>query len=219
MNIEKSVLHEDNHLMIINKPANILSQGDQTRDITILDLVKPFIKERDNKPGNVFLQIAHRLDRPVSGVLILCKTSKSLTRMTELFRLQKVTKQYIALSDHVPKMMVGTIENYLLKDKAKNKTRVSSQDIPGAKKAFTSYEYRPESGQFLLWPKTGRSHQLRVHMQMLGCPIMGDLKYGAQHPLPDKSIALHCESIEFVHPVKKTNLRINAPFPPKPWWS
>lgn len=214
---EHIVIYEDNHLLVINKPNNVLVQGDITGDKTILGLAKNYIKIKYNKPGNVFLGLVHRLDRPVSGALILAKTSKALSRLNEQFRSNQISKTYLAISNRKPDLKKGRIENLLLKDGAKNRVSIVTKLTKLAKLAQTEYHYIGVSDKchlFKLQPITGRSHQLRVHMKHLNCSIIGDLKYGAKKALDDKSIGLHCYQMMLTHPTTKELLKFEA-IPPK----
>jgi len=215
------VLFEDNHLLVVNKSAGQLVHGDQTGDPTLLDHCKAYIKESYNKPGNVFLQPCHRLDRPVSGVLIFARTSKAIDRMNALFRTQQVEKFYWAMSDRMPDEVEGEVSDILLlKDRKKNVVKIV-EDHPDAQLASTSYRLLAELAQKYLWelkPVTGRSHQLRVTMKHLGMPIIGDLKYGHKEGL-GSSIALHCRQMTFVHPVRKTEIEVKCQPPEEYPWS
>ena len=214
-----NILFEDNHLLIVNKPAGILSQGDNTGDKNLLDYWKLFIAKRDNKPGAVFLGLPHRLDRPVSGVMILAKTSKALERLNKMFQNKDIQKYYWALGEGMftAEEEEGIISNYMRKDSANNKSQLVKPNKAGAKQAITEWKllavYDTQS-LFELQPKTGRSHQLRLHMsRALDSIIVGDVKYGARRPTPDKSICLHARRVQFIHPVKKTEIEVVAPLP------
>ncbi len=214
---EKKILYEDNHLLLINKPAGALTQGDQTGDDTILDHYKGYIKKKYQKPGNVFLAAAHRLDRPVSGCLILGRTSKGLSRITQAFKNQEVTKRYLAVVDQRPPLDNGRLTDHLLKDGKRNVTKVVSGSHPQSKKAVLDYELIGEhKGRYLLSiePKTGRSHQIRVQLSHMGCPIHADLRYGGTGTTEDRSIALHCFSMTFDHPTLRESMTVRC-MPPK----
>jgi 23S rRNA pseudouridine1911/1915/1917 synthase len=220
----RDILFEDNHLIVVNKPAGILSQGDNTGDISLLDQVKNYIKVKYDKPGEVYAGLAHRLDRPVSGVVIICKTSKSLTRINEMFKNREINKKYIAISHNRPKILKGEIASFLVKDPEKNK--VTSSPVASKKHksyhSITHYElvmHLEGKSVFQLDPVTGRPHQLRVHLSSIQCPIWGDVKYGSPRNTSDKSIALHCRTLQFVHPVSKVPLVISAPFPSENIWN
>ncbi|NNE28415.1 MAG: RluA family pseudouridine synthase [Saprospiraceae bacterium] len=219
------VIYEDNHLIAINKPAGVLVQGDQTGDTPISEEVKFYIKHRYNKPGDVYLGVIHRLDRPVSGALIFARTSKGLTRMNALFQQREIQKRYLAISKWHPDELNGRIETFLFKDKSKNKVRLMdkpSNRTPNAKKAITEYRLLSEvDGNYLyeVNPITGRPHQIRAHMQSVGAPLKGDLRYGAKKALTDASICLHCFELSFVHPVKKEPVTIKANIPKHQEWN
>lgn len=215
------VLYEDNHLIAVNKPAGYLSQGDQTGDLTVMDLAKEYIKVRYGKPGEVFLGSIHRLDRPVSGVILFARTSKALSRMTELFRDRKVTKTYWAVVAEQPSPIEGRLTGYIHKDANKNISKLlpkaNSNRHQGAKEAVLDYKLKGRVGTNVLLevtPLTGRPHQIRVQLaQQLECPIRGDLKYGFPQANEDGNINLHSRSLEFLHPVKKEQVRITAETP------
>lgn len=222
--LKERIVYEDNHLIAVNKKAGWLVQGDKTGDISLVDSLKLYIKETYNKPGEVFLGSIHRLDRPVSGLVIFARTSKALERMNALFSSRNITKTYLAIVTGKPTSAKGTLEHYLLKDSGNNTVRVFSPNSrypKDAKQAQLDYELRSSSGNtscLEIHPLTGRSHQIRVQMASMRCPILGDLKYGAKDPLPDMSIALHSLSLEFIHPVKKEAVKIEAAMPEKSWW-
>ncbi|THH41403.1 RluA family pseudouridine synthase [Neolewinella litorea] len=216
--MQLQVLYEDNHLIAVNKPAGYLSQSDATGDVTVMDLVREYIKVRYGKPGDVFLGSIHRLDRPVSGVILFARTSKGLSRMTELFRDRKVTKTYWAIVAEQPSPIEGRLEGYIYKDAKKNVSKVlpkaNSNRHQGAKKAVLDYRLLGRVGSNVLLevkPETGRPHQIRVQLaQQLESPIRGDLKYGFRQANEDGNINLHSRSLEFLHPVKKEQVRIVA---------
>jgi 23S rRNA pseudouridine1911/1915/1917 synthase len=215
------VLYEDNHLLVINKPAGVLVQGDKTGDRTLADLGKSYIKSKFQKPGEVFLGVVHRLDRPVSGVVVFARTSKALSRMNELFRERDTEKVYWALTEKVPSPPEGTLVHWLQKDEAKNKTTTFKKETAGALRSELHYRYlKKDHGYHLLEirPITGRSHQIRAQMATTGCPILGDLKYGSTFNTGDGSIALHARSLSFIHPVKKESILLEAPLPSTSWW-
>ncbi len=213
------VIYEDNHLIAVNKPAGWLVQADETGDATLADWVKMYIKQRYGKPGDVFLGTIHRLDRPVSGVVIFARTSKALSRMNELMRNRAIEKVYWAIAGQRPNPLSGTLRHYILKDRSRNIVKAYDQPSnrnKGAKEAILDYNFLAGLGQqFLIEvrPKTGRPHQIRVQLSKLGCPIKGDLKYGSNDRLKNGSIFLHCRSMSFIHPVKKEKIEIVA----KPW--
>lgn len=215
------VIYEDNHLIAVNKRAGDLSQRDQTMDDSLIEKLKSYIKIKYKKPGEVFLGSIHRLDRPTSGVIIYARTSKGLSRMTQLFKEKKVDKSYIAIVDKSPPAHQAKLSNYLLKDKRKNKSFVSQKNTPNAKLAELEYEILREFDHKSLLKitlLTGRHHQIRTQLSNIGCKIVGDLKYGFPIPNEDKSICLHCNELSFIHPVTKLPVRITAAFPKLPIW-
>lgn len=219
--ITPKVLFEDNHLIIVSKPAGYLSQGDSTRDMDMIKIVKAYIKRKYDKPGDVFIGLPHRLDRPVSGILTFCRTSKALTRMTKLFKDREVEKIYHAIITERPPDMTGTLTSHIKKNTSKNKAITSKKAFSGSKKAILSYTQLAQIRDYSLLEiklETGRSHQIRAQLNEYKMPILGDLKYKPQRPLHDKSIALHAYSLSFVHPVKKEPIRITAKYPKTEWW-
>lgn len=216
-----SVLFEDNHVLVVNKPAGLLVHGDETGDITLADLAKDYIKQKYNKPGNVFIGVVHRLDRPVSGVVVLAKTSKALTRLNELFRSKKTRKIYWAVVLNKPPQESNTLVHWLVKDATKNVTKAFAKENKAGLRSELNYKLLgAQQGKYLLEvnPVTGRPHQIRVQLASMRCPIVGDLKYGAPQPLPDKSIALHAHTLHFEHPTLKTTITVSAPLPATAVW-
>ena len=213
-------IYEDNHLLAINKPSGMLSQGDKTGDEPLIELAKSYIKEKYNKPGNVFLGLCHRLDRPVSGALLLARTSKALERINRMFQHGEIQKIYWAISHRQPNKREGRLEQILLKDSHRNMVQVRQELGHGAKQAITEFRVIGSFDTYTLTeltPHTGRSHQLRVAMQTLNAPILGDLKYGGKAFDPTR-ICLHCRQLEFIHPVTTKKIRIIAPVPDaEPW--
>ena len=219
---QAEILYEDNHLIAVNKPAGFLVQGDRTGDETILELLKQYVKTTYNKPGDVFLAPNHRLDRPVSGVLLFSKTSKSLRRVNALFQKNQIRKKYYAITEGIPEKLEDRVVDYIAKNRKKNISFITSKGKYDAKKCALSYQVTKVINRKCLIevnPETGRSHQIRVQLGALGVPIVGDLKYNAQMKMEDRSIALHCHSLEFEHPVKKEMIIIEAPVPSLAIWS
>ncbi len=220
--IKPKVLFEDNHLIIVSKPAGYLSQGDKTRDMDMLTITKAYIKQKYNKPGEVFLGLPHRLDRPVSGTLMFCRTSKALTRVTKMFKDREIEKIYHAIVTEIPNDYAGSLKSYLKKEVHKNKTKTSTKAFVGAKHAVLHYKLIGQIKDYSLLEiqlETGRPHQIRAQLTEHKMPILGDAKYKPQKPLEDKSIALHARSLSFIHPVKKEPVRITAKYPNQPWWN
>jgi len=216
-----TVIFEDNHLLAVNKSPGILVQGDVTGDVPLADLCKAYIKKKYNKPGEVFLGVVHRLDRPVSGVVVLARTSKALERMNALFREKDTHKTYWAVVQNKPAHHEGQLTHWLLKDEQKNKTKAYAKETRGALHSVLSYAVIGSAeGQWLLQvnPVTGRSHQIRVQLASMGCPIMGDVKYGDDKPNKDGSIYLHARKLSFMHPVKKEMVELIAPAPRMGMW-
>ncbi|MGE0770936.1 MAG: RluA family pseudouridine synthase [Cyclobacteriaceae bacterium] len=214
-------LYEDNHLLAINKPAGALVQGDVTGDEPLVETCKQYIKEKYHKPGAVFLGVVHRLDRPVSGVVVFARTSKALERMNALFRDKRTQKTYWAITDHKPPQPRGKLTHWLVKDEQKNKTTAYRFDPGNGKKSELDYRVLSASGNYYLLqvnPVTGRPHQIRVQLASIGCPIVGDLKYGSEHLSDGASICLHAHALSFEHPVKKSAMRIEAPVPETALW-
>jgi len=219
--ISSRILFEDNHLLAFHKPSGVLVQPNETDDESLEVVLKEFIKQRDNKPGNVYLGVIHRIDRPVSGLVIFAKTSKALVRMNELFKIRAMKKIYYALVKNKPQEISGTVESYLNKDPKTNKSKSYPKAIHGAKLSKTDYQLIASSDSFHLLevnPHTGRHHQIRVHLAKIGCPIGGDLKYGSARSNADGSIYLHAKSLEFEHPVTKETLILQCPLPTSGAW-
>ncbi len=216
-----SVLYEDNHLVIVNKPAGMLVQGDETRDKPLVDYVKDYITERYHKPGAVFLGVTHRIDRPVSGIVVFARTSKALERMNELFRTKKIYKTYWAVVKRKPKEESGKLVHYLSKDTSKNVTTAYDEPQEGTLKSELFYKNLGFlNDHFLLevQPITGRPHQIRVQLSKIGCPIRGDIKYGFVKPNTDQNINLHARRLRFNHPIKNEPVLVVAPLPTDQFW-
>lgn len=216
------VLYEDNHIIAVNKEASDIIQGDKTGDKPLPEFVKDYIKKKYNKPGEVYLGVVHRLDRPVSGVVLFARTSKALSRLNEMFREKKVQKTYWAVVKNKPQNPSDTLIHFLLKNQAKNKSKAFSREGNHALRSELSYQLIKSLDKYHLIeviPKTGRHHQIRVQLSKIGCPIKGDVKYGFDRTNKDKSIHLHARKIDFVHPVKKEPICITAPTPKDVLWN
>lgn len=214
--ISSRILYEDNHILIINKRIGEIVQGDKTGDECLAETLKAFIAQRDCKPGNVFMGVPHRLDRPVSGVCMFAKTSKALSRLTEMFRGSDVHKTYWALCCEKPRTEAGHLEDWLVRNEKQNKSYVSSSRANGAKLAKLNYKYLGSTDRYHLLEVqllTGRHHQIRCQLSHMGCVIKGDLKYGAPRSNPDGGICLHARFLVFEHPVKKVSVEVSAPVP------
>ena len=215
------VLYEDNHIIIINKAAGEIVQGDKTGDKSLCDTMKAYIKEKYAKPGNVFIGLPHRLDRPVSGIVVFAKTSKALERLNRMFSEGSVKKIYWALTKGIPNPAEAELESWILRNEKMNKSFSYPKEVKGSKRAILHYRLAAASQNYNLIEvelKTGRHHQIRCQLSSIGCPIKGDLKYGAQRSNPDGSISLHARYIEFVHPVSKQLIAITAPLPDDRLW-
>lgn len=222
MTLDEQILYEDNHLIAINKQCGQIVQGDKSGDITLPDMIRAYLKERDAKPGNVFCGVVHRLDRPVSGVVLFAKTSKALSRMNEAIKRRDMRKCYWALCRETPCPPEGRLENWIGRDEKSNKAFVTNPGTPGSKQAILDYRLLGTStGGYNLIEinlHTGRHHQIRVQLANIGCHIKGDLKYGAPRSNPDGGISLHARSITFTHPVRKEEITITAPPPKERIW-
>jgi 23S rRNA pseudouridine1911/1915/1917 synthase len=215
------VLFEDNHIIAVNKRSSDIVQGDKTGDIPLSEVVKQWLKNKYDKPGNVFAGVVHRIDRPVSGVIVFAKTSKALSRLTEQFRTREVQKTYLAAVCAMPENESGRLINNLVKDSAKNKSRVVAEKNKMGKRSELSYKLLSRTDKYFILevkPITGRHHQIRVQLSAIGCVIKGDLKYGAPRSNKDGGIHLHARRIDFVHPVRKEPISIIAPLPDDPVW-
>lgn len=215
------VLYEDKHIIIINKAAGEIVQGDKTGDESLCDTMKAYIKEKYAKPGNVFIGLPHRLDRPVSGIVVFAKTSKALERLNRMFSEGNVKKIYWALTKGIPVPAEAELESWILRNEKMNKSFSYPKEVNGSKRAVLHYRLAAASQNYNLIEvelKTGRHHQIRCQLSSIGCPIKGDLKYGAQRSNPDGSISLHARYIEFTHPVSKELIAITAPLPGDRLW-
>jgi 23S rRNA pseudouridine1911/1915/1917 synthase len=217
-----TVVYEGNHIIVVNKSASEIVQGDKTGDTPLSELVKQYLKEKYNKPGNVFVGVTHRLDRPVSGLVIFAKTSKALTRLNDMFQHGGVKKNYWAIVKNQPKEPEAELVNYLVRNEKQNKSYAYDREVPGSKKAILHYRQIAQSDNYFLLEvdlKTGRHHQIRCQLAKMGCPIKGDLKYGFPRSNPDGSICLHSRRVAFVHPVSKQEIVLEAPVPNDNLWN
>lgn len=217
-----TVLYEDNHIIAVNKTCNEIVQGDKTGDTPLADIVKVYIKEKYHKPGEVFLGVTHRLDRPTSGVVLFARTSKALSRLNEMFKShEQIRKTYWAIVQGAPKQAEARLENWLVRNEAQNKSYIAKPGAKEAKLAVLSYKTLVKGDHYTLLEvnlETGRHHQIRCQLAAIGCPIKGDLKYGAKRSNPDGGICLHARKIEFIHPVSKQDICITAPVPDDSLW-
>lgn len=217
-----TVLYEDNHIIIVNKTASEIVQGDKTGDVPLSETVKQYLKEKYHKPGNVFIGVTHRLDRPVSGLVVFAKTSKALSRLNEMFRNSEVRKTYWAVVKNAPREPEGELVNYLVRNEKQNKSYAYDTERPGSKRAVLHYRVIGRSQNYFLLEvdlKTGRHHQIRCQLAKMGCPIKGDLKYGFPRSNPDGSICLHARRVSFVHPVSHERIEVEAPVPAGNLWN
>jgi 23S rRNA pseudouridine1911/1915/1917 synthase len=215
------VVYEDNHIIIVNKRPGEIVQGDKTGDTPLCDIVKAWIKERYNKPGNVFLGVVHRLDRPVGGLVVFAKTSKALTRMNDMFRNDEVHKTYWAITRNCPEKEEDLLTHYITTVERNNKSYASTKPSDGAKLSQLRYKVLAHSDRYHLIEinlLTGRKHQIRVQLSSIGCPIKGDLKYGDKRSNPDGSISLMSHEIDFIHPVSGNRIHLKAPLPDDVLW-
>ena len=216
------VLYEDNHLIAVNKRVGDIVQGDKTNDTPLSEIVKEYLKQKYNKPGAVFLGVVHRLDRPTSGLVIFAKTSKALKRMNQLFVDKKIDKTYWALVKNVPQKESDTLIHWLKKNPKTNTTKVYPKEVEGSKKAILHYKILSKLQRYTLLEiqlETGRSHQIRSQMAYISSPIKGDLKYGAKRSNIDGGIHLHAKKVQFIHPVSKDSITINASLPDEVLWN
>ncbi len=216
------IIYEDNHIIIVNKTVNEIVQGDKTGDKPLLDTVKAYIKEKHNKPGEVFLGLPHRLDRPTSGIVVFARTSKALTRLNEMFRNGDVHKIYWAITATKPQQNEGKLSDMLIRNEKQNKSYVTHNNTKNAKKAELEYKIIAHSDRYFLWQiklLTGRHHQIRCQLSNIGCAIKGDLKYGYPRSNPDGGICLHARNISFIHPVSKKEITVTAQPPNDNLWN
>ena len=215
------VIYEDNHIIIVSKRSGEIVQGDKTGDEPLGESVKRYIKEAYAKPGNVFLGVVHRLDRPVSGLVMFARTSKALPRLNKMFAGSDVHKTYWAIVKDMPPKTEGTLIHWLVRNEKQNKSYAYDKEVPNSKRAELDYKVIGRSDNYYLLEvnlKTGRHHQIRCQLAKMGCPIKGDLKYGAKRSNPDGSICLHSRCMEFIHPVSQKQITVEAPVPNDPLW-
>jgi 23S rRNA pseudouridine1911/1915/1917 synthase len=216
------VLHEDNHIIVINKRVGDLVQGDKTGDKPLSEIVKEYIKEKYNKPGEVFLGVVHRLDRPTTGIVVFAKTSKALTRLNELFSKRETQKTYWAVVKNKPPKSEDTLVHYLKRNEKSNSSKAHLKEVPESKRASLEYKIIKELNNYFALEinlHTGRHHQIRSQLSAIGCPIKGDLKYGFDRSNPDGGIHLHAQKLAFIHPVSKEELILLAPTPNEVIWN
>lgn len=215
------VIYEDNHLIAVNKTCREIVQGDKTGDTPLSEILKAWLKEKYAKPGNVFVGVAHRLDRPVSGLVLFAKTSKALARLNEMFRTGDIKKTYWAIVKNSPPTEEGTLEHWLVRNEKQNKSYAYIEEKPNSKKAILHYKLLARSDNYYLLEvdlKTGRHHQIRCQLAKMGCPIKGDLKYGSERSNKDGGISLHARKAQFIHPVSKEPVEIVASVPDDSLW-
>lgn len=215
------ILYEDNHLIAVNKSVSDLVQGDKTGDETLADRVREYIRVKYKKPGDAFIGIVHRLDRPVSGVVLFARTSKALERLNNMFRDKEIEKKYLAIVKERPPAEEGVLEDYLKKVESQNKSYAYNKEVKGSKLASLSYRVAGHSNRYYLLDitlHTGRHHQIRCQLSHAGCPIKGDLKYGFGRSNDDGGISLHAYSLKFLHPVRKEPVEIKSPLPGHDVW-
>ncbi len=216
-----TVLYEDNHIIIVNKTVSEIVQGDKTGDKPLSEIVKEYLKEKYNKPGNVFCGVTHRLDRPTSGIVVFAKTSKALARLNDMFKNKEISKTYWAVIKETPKQTEGTLRHYLVRNEKQNKSYAYDSEKPNSKLAVLHYQLISRSDKYNMLAidlETGRHHQIRCQLAKIGCPIKGDLKYGADRSNPDGGISLHARKISFIHPVSKEPIEVTAPVPDDNLW-
>lgn len=218
---EDRILYEDNHLIAVFKYSSDIVQGDKTGDKPLSEIVKDYLKKKYQKPGAVFLGVIHRIDRPVSGIVLFAKTSKALSRMNKMFQSKEVQKTYWAVVKNSPPNKEGSLKHFLKKDQKRNKAIAHKNPVQDGKESLLEYRLLASSNNYYLLeinPKTGRHHQIRVQLSAMGCPIKGDLKYGFERSNPNAGIHLHARKVAFVHPVKKEPIEITCPTPSDNLW-
>lgn len=217
-----TIVYEDNHIIVVNKTASEIVQGDKTGDEPLSERLKSYLKVKYNKPGNVFIGVTHRLDRPVSGLVVFAKTSKALSRLNAMFQTKEVKKTYWAIVTAAPPQEEGELMHYLVRNEKQNKSYAYDRERPESKRAILHYRLLAHSERYWLLEvdlQTGRHHQIRCQLAKMGCPIKGDLKYGAPRSNPDTSICLHARQIRFIHPVSKEMINLTAPLPDGNLWA
>lgn len=222
MSIPVKILYEDNHIVAVNKRPSDIVQGDKTGDTPLGDFVKEYLKEKYDKPGDVFLGVTHRIDRPVSGVVLFARTSKALARLNEMFKTKEIKKTYWAVVKNKPPNETGTLVHFLKKNEVKNVSKAYSVETTGALRCELDYKIICSSDNYHLLeinPHTGRHHQIRVQLSAIGCPIKGDIKYGFNRTNIDASIHLHARKVEFIHPIKKELTTVIADPPKEALWN
>lgn len=216
------ILYEDNHIIVVYKSSSEIVQGDKSGDVPLSDMVARYLKERYNKPGNVFVGVVHRLDRPVSGVVLFAKTGKALSRMNALFQQRGVDKRYLAIVKNRPKLEEAELVHYLVRNEERNRSYAYNKEVPNSKRAILRYRLVASSMNYHLLQielLTGRHHQIRCQLSKEGMPIKGDLKYGAERSNPDGSISLHAHYLQFEHPVSHKIVLVSAPLPNDNLWN
>ena len=217
-----TIVYEDNHIIVVNKTASEIVQGDKTGDEPLSERLKSYLKVKYNKPGNGFIGVTHRLDRPVSGLVVFAKTSKALSRLNAMFQTKEVKKTYWAIVTAAPPQEEGELMHYLVRNEKQNKSYAYDRERPESKRAILHYRLLAHSERYWLLEvdlQTGRHHQIRCQLAKMGCPIKGDLKYGAPRSNPDASICLHARQIRFIHPVSKEMINLTAPLPDGNLWA
>jgi len=216
------ILHEDNHILVVNKRVGDIVQGDKTGDKPLSEIVKEYIKEKYNKPGDVFLGVVHRLDRPTTGIVVFARTSKALTRLNDLFKNRETQKTYWAIVKNKPEKEAAALEHFLVRNEKNNTSKAYLKEVPGSKKAILEYRIIASLDNYFVLEidlQTGRHHQIRAQLAAIGCPIKGDLKYGFDRSNPDGGICLHARRLTLVHPVSREKTTFTAPVPNDSIWN